>query len=83
MRKAADAVAVHALNRAVAKRSKASSGLVVDIVASATINAVHTWPMETDSPLVRRFCSCCGQTAMGAHGCHKRASVHSSAMHGS
>ena len=53
MRKAADAVAAHALNRAAAKRSKASPGLVVDIVASATFNAVHTWPVETDDTPVR------------------------------
>ena len=53
MRKAADAVAANALTRAVAKRSKASSGLVVDIVASATFDAVHTWPMDTEPPRVR------------------------------
>ena len=46
MQKAADAVAAHAEDRAAAKRSKASAGLVVDIVASATVNAVHTWPMD-------------------------------------
>ena len=48
MRKAADAVAANAVDRAAAKRSKASTGLVVDIVASATVNAVHTWPMDGD-----------------------------------
>ncbi len=53
MRKAADAVAANALTRAVAKRSKASSGLVVDIVASATFDAVHTWPMDTEPAQVR------------------------------
>ena len=56
MRKAADAVAQHALSRAAAKRSKASPGLVVDIVASATFDAVHTWPMDTDDTPVHSSC---------------------------